>query len=112
METFLLLLPAIFSFFTGILISWGLYLCVVLHMFSDEFKEDQHNPMKNMCLIIVSLSTIFLFLLLFIFIDFASFHMVTILFIEIWYANFLYRITISPWNTPCHIFISSLLKQK
>ncbi len=112
METFLLFLPIIFSFFTGILISWGIYLCVLLTFFSSDFKNDTGKLVRNMCILSLCTVNIFLLLLLFVFTAFASFHMVTILFIEIWYITFLYRISIAPWNTPCHALLDNISKTK
>lgn len=112
METILLFLPTIFSFFTGILVSWGIYLCVVLAFFSADFKNDTGKLVKNVCLVSLCTVNIFLLLLLFIFTSFTAFHMVTIIFIEIWYITFLYRVTIAPWNTPCHVIINAISNSK
>lgn len=108
METLLVFLPTIFSFFTGLLISWGVYLGTVMILFSPKFDNDTHNLIKYICLGCLCTMNIGLLSLLFIFTGFAAFHMVTILFIEIWYADFLYRMTITPWNTPCHTILRNL----
>lgn len=109
MEAILLFLPILFVFFTGTLISWGIYLMIIMMFPARKYNK---KNIKNMCLMAILIATIFLVGNLFIFTGFAAFHMPTILFFEIWYITFLYRITISPWNTPCHQLVNRFKRFK
>lgn len=102
MESMLLLLPAIFSFFSGILISWSMFLAYRLIILSKAAQPETKTA-ELWCVGGILVITALLFSFLFIFTEFAAFHMSTIIFFEIWYAFFLYRISATPWNTPCHI---------
>jgi len=112
MESILLFLPTFFSFFTGILIAWSIYLLVVMLCQSKTTISHSKKTIKMMCLYSILIFTVFLFSTLFIFTSFAAFHMPTILFLEIWYVTFLYRITISPWSTPCHQLVEMFSMRK
>lgn len=108
METILLFLPMFFIFFTGILIAWSAYLIAVMSCLAEKNIGRDKKTIKTMCLYVIAGFALFLLGNLFIFTSFAAFHMPTILFLEIWYVTFLYRITDSPWNTPCHQLVDKL----
>ncbi len=112
METILLFLPTFFIFFTGMLISWGIYLMVVMVCKSEKDTSQDKKIIKKICLFGILVITTFLAGNLFIFTAFAAFHMPTILFLEIWYSTFLYRITVSPWSTPCQQLIDKFTIRK
>lgn len=112
MESILLFLPIFFSFFTGMLIAWSLYLMIIMTCKSKANIGYSKNLIKTICLCVMFAFSVFLTSILFIFTAFAAFHMATILFLEIWYITFLYRITISPWNTPCHQLVEMFTIRK
>jgi len=112
METILLFLPTFFTFFTGILISWGIYLIMSLIYMPNKKLDYSKKLIKNICLFAICSFTFFLVCALFIFTTFTAFHMPTILFLEIWYATLLYRITATPWDTPCHELVNWLKARK
>ena len=105
METFLLLLPTIFCFFSGILVSWGAYLTYGFVSTLKEIDDKSDKMAELLCILMILAVSISIILLLFVFTEFAAFHMSTILFLEIWYALFLYRLAITPGYTPCHVII-------
>jgi len=104
METLLLFLPTIFSFLSGILISWGIFVMYRLSTIIEESTGEIKSAQK-WCIGCIAITTLMLASLLFFFTSFAAFHMSTILFLEIWYGIFLTRITFTPWNTPCKILV-------
>lgn len=108
METILLMLPTIFSFTTGVLIAWGIYLMLVLSSLANIIPDGEGKQAKKWCIFFLAATTFTLFSLLFIFPTFAAFHISTIIFVEIWYATFLYRVNASPWSTPCHELMQKL----
>jgi len=112
METILLFLPTIFSFLTGILIAWGIYLMFVLSSIALMLPEGPRRLAKKWCICFLGGVSLTLFLLLFLFTGFAAFHISTILFIEIWYMSFLYRVNTAPWSTPCDTLIQKMAVAK
>ena len=105
METFLLFLPTIFCFFSGILVSWGAYLAYGFVATLTNVDDKTDKLAEIMCILVILVATISIILLLFLFTEFAAFHMSTILFLEIWYALFLYRLATTSGYTPCHVII-------
>jgi len=106
METVLLLLPTIFSFMSGILIAWSTYLLYKLT--GDSETTDPTIKITNgWCMLLIAVIAISLIFILFVFTTFAAFHMSTIIFLEIWYATFLYHVSYAPAQQPvCNIKIS------
>lgn len=104
MEIVLLLLPIIFSFLSGILISWGIFVMYRLSA-TIEISTGEIKTAQKWCMFCVAMTTLVLTLLLFFFPTFAAFHMSTIMFLEFWYSIILVRITLTPWNTPCKLLI-------
>lgn len=91
MEFLVLSLPTIFCVFTGLLIAWSIQAGASLFTIIRSITSfgDQVRPTEYLRAALVAIVTIFLFIFLFIATTFASFHMVTILMVEIWYAAFL-----------------------
>jgi len=91
MELLVLSLPTIFCIFTGLLIAWSIQAEASLFSIIRSITSfgDQVRPTEYLRALLVAVVTVFLLVLLFVATAFASFHMVTILMIEIWYAAFL-----------------------
>lgn len=105
METVLLLLPTIFSFMSGILIAWSTYLLYKLAGDSETI-DPMITITHGWCILLITAITLSLILILFVFTTFAAFHMSTIIFLEIWYATFLYHVSYAPsQQAACNIEI-------
>jgi hypothetical protein len=112
METLLLFLPTIFCFFSGILVSWGAYLAYGFVATLTNVNDKTDKLAEIMCIVVILTATVSILLLLFLFTAFAAFHMSTILFLEIWYTFFLYRLSVTPGFTPCHIILQHSIPSK
>lgn len=92
MEYLITFLPTIFCLFTGILIAWSIQLGLMTSSIIHSVKQHRsHARLTEIIQVgVLSFASIFLFVLLFVAFDFASFHMSTIIICEIWYALYLY----------------------
>jgi len=95
MELLLSTLPAIFAFFTGILIAWGGFAgyktVTTMYDVIDMGRKVRHSDMyQAVCLLS---GTVLLVIVLFVTPQFAAFHIDTILFLEILYSLFLINVT-------------------
>lgn len=95
MELLLSTLPAIFAFFTGILIAWGGFAgyktVMTMFDFIDMGRKVRHSDMWQAVSLLFG--TILLVIVLFVTPQFAAFHLDTILFLEILYSLFLFKVT-------------------
>jgi len=95
MEHVLLLIPTFFCILTGILIAWGVQTetsIINIVRIVSQFK-DSVRPTEYLRGTVIGVATILLAVLLFAVPEFAAFHMVTILLMELWYAAFLFCVS-------------------
>jgi len=95
MEHLITLLPIVFSLLTGILISWGIHIGMCLFSTIKIIQhlrgQVRHSDLIQMAAI-VSITSV-LSVLLFFVPQFAATHMITIVFVEIWYMIFLFFVS-------------------
>ena len=95
MEGILSLLPAIFCFWTGILIAWGFFAgyksAAIIHDVVEMGRKVRTSDLAQV--VTIAVVTSLLFIVMFVTPQFTAFHMDTILFLEIWYSIFLLYVT-------------------
>lgn len=94
MEYLITILPVIFSIATGLLIAWSIQSSMSLIDILVLVKHHTRtSDVLRSCGILCA--TLFLFFILFVATEFAAFHMITILILEVWYAVYLYIMSLT-----------------
>ena len=87
MNEFIMLMPIIFTISSSLLLAWSLML--IFKLLNLHCKETKLKKLEKFYLGAIFTVAIIITSLLFIFTEFAAFHMSTLILLEIWYFVFL-----------------------